>query len=280
MSISQPLSITNRIDGVLTDADSLPVLRDATNTFGVKATVAGTVVVAPGTALTRTGLGAYTYLVTGLTTGTSYTYDVEVLNDGDLTRTQPRAFVATDSGTLPTSVLFTWSQFVKRWGLKTITDMANKDGPPVGQSIDYSAVQLSFDYATDEIFGNLYGGVLAVPLDWTPNSGVVPNRVSERAMVLAFWKLSFDSRKHDTNAGKVRAGMRDNVSRMNADVYDWLGLVKAGTLQIPEAAVCATVNQYGNGPVAVFGPRRWGRALDQAPLFYGGYWGGGGFCYP
>ena len=70
------------VNGVLADATSL-TLRDPTGAYGVQRNDTGTMVVPPGTAMTRTGLGTYEYEFTDPVAGLSYTYWVEAVYEGE-----------------------------------------------------------------------------------------------------------------------------------------------------------------------------------------------------
>lgn len=98
----------------------------------------------------------------------------------------------------PVSLYVTWRNFVNNLGLNNILLASNKDasqqGPtnaqqiPKGQ-VNYYAVQNALNFATDKIHNILFGGILKVPLDFTPNGGVVPDRVAGWAEVIAFCRL-------------------------------------------------------------------------------------------
>lgn len=83
---TRTLSIVHKIDGVLTDFDSTPVLRDPTLAYGVKAVLAGTVIVAANTSFVHDGTGLYSYVVTGLTAGLGYIAFVERVYLGETKR--------------------------------------------------------------------------------------------------------------------------------------------------------------------------------------------------
>lgn len=70
------IRFTTEIEGVAADVDSV-VLSDPTGTYGVKRNDTGAAVVPDGTAMTRTGAGAYTYDFDGAEEGVEYTFYVE-----------------------------------------------------------------------------------------------------------------------------------------------------------------------------------------------------------
>lgn len=88
MSITRTLTITHRVDNVLTDLSSVPVLRDPTLVFGVKAVISGAILVPANTPFIRDSLGIYSYDLTGLTSGTQYTAWVERVYGGETKRSQ------------------------------------------------------------------------------------------------------------------------------------------------------------------------------------------------
>lgn len=124
---------------------------------------------------------------------------------------------------VPTSPYFTWDQFVNRFGYSNIVKASQKDttqaGPTALEPIpkgmpNWYAVQDSINYATDKISNILYGGVLKVPLDFTPNGGVVPLRVGRWAMIIAFCDL-FNMREPD----RVQVRNIKGVGRTFGSIY-------------------------------------------------------------
>lgn len=102
------------------------------------------------------------------------------------------------SNGVPTSLYIDWNEFVNDFGMNNIVLASNKEQsmqtPTGSQPIqkgqpNFYAVQNAFNYATDRIHNILQGGVLKIPLDFTPNGGVVPERVKNWAKVIAFCRL-------------------------------------------------------------------------------------------
>jgi hypothetical protein len=98
----------------------------------------------------------------------------------------------------PVSLYINWNDFVNAFGLQNIIKVSNKDttmqSPTGAQPIpsgtpNWYAVQMAFNFATDKIHSVLYGGILKVPLDFTNNNNVVPDRVSRWAMTIAYCDL-------------------------------------------------------------------------------------------
>ena len=75
------IQFTFTVDGSPTNATSV-VLRDPTNSYGVKRTDTNAAVVPTGTAMTPTGTGAYAHTFTDPAPGLTYNYWVEVVYDG------------------------------------------------------------------------------------------------------------------------------------------------------------------------------------------------------
>ena len=75
------LHFTFTVDGAPTNAPSI-VLRDATNTFGVRRTDTLATVVAAGTAMAQQSTGSYAHTFVDPAPGLTYNYWVEVLYDG------------------------------------------------------------------------------------------------------------------------------------------------------------------------------------------------------
>lgn len=91
---------TIKIGGVLTDADSPPVLRDPTAAFGMRRADTLAIVVAAGTALTKVATGVYERTVTDLVVGVTYTYWIETAIKGQPTRVE-KSYTPAAATTLP-----------------------------------------------------------------------------------------------------------------------------------------------------------------------------------
>lgn len=76
------LTIRTKVDDVLTDVTSV-TLSDPTGAYGVRQGTGGTIVVADGTAMTKSATGTYTYEVTLPTEGVTYTWWAEIVYAGE-----------------------------------------------------------------------------------------------------------------------------------------------------------------------------------------------------
>jgi hypothetical protein len=70
------------VGGVATDADSTPTLTDETATFGAKRLDTNGIVVAAGTAYTRTAAGTYQYILSDAVAGVTYEYWIKATIGG------------------------------------------------------------------------------------------------------------------------------------------------------------------------------------------------------
>lgn len=141
---------------------------------------------------------------------------------------------AANFSTTPVSPYFTWQTFVNRYGYDNIRKVSNKDATQSSGSgvqstpatePNWYAVQDAFNYATDEINAALRGGVLKVPLDFTPNANVVPSRVGRWAMVIAYCDL-YDMRiTQDQNKARHAP---TKMEKMLSDVYAMLSGYRGG----------------------------------------------------
>jgi hypothetical protein len=127
--------------------------------------------------------------------------------------------------TTPTSPFFTYDQFIRRWGQKNVTVASNKDS--TSSEPDLDSVQDAFDVSTSEIYQAFSGGIYAVPLDFTPNDGIVPAMLKHWAMVIAFAYL-YDARGQDE---KDRAWNKISIQLKN--VYMDMAQYRAGLKQLP-----------------------------------------------
>lgn len=80
------IGISHKIAGVLTDFDSIPVLRDPTLAYGLKRVDTSEVIVAAGTAFTHDGTGLYHYDADGLVEGVDYLAYIERVYAGETKR--------------------------------------------------------------------------------------------------------------------------------------------------------------------------------------------------
>jgi hypothetical protein len=196
---TQNILFEHRIDGVLTDYDSLMFSSEddplTPGAYGLRQTDTQTVIISAGTNFNHDSLGEYSYLVTGLTLGAPYDFWVKRVYQG---RTVKQQYNFVGSSAVPISPLFTWDQFVNKYGLRNIIMWSNKDSTQSNNNLvsvipqgepNWYAVQDAFNYATEEVYSWLRGGVLLIPLDFTPNAGVVPARVSRWAMTIARGEL-------------------------------------------------------------------------------------------
>lgn len=82
---SYTISFRVKIAGVLTDADSTPILRDEAGTYGIREVESGDVVIGltpSPTQLTRVSAGVYTYTLDPVEEGVVYQYAIEAVVDG------------------------------------------------------------------------------------------------------------------------------------------------------------------------------------------------------
>ena len=82
-----------KVNNVLADADSPPVLRDPTNTFGFKKDVGNEIILPAGTPLPKLSTGIYALAVVDLVAGQGYTYWLETTVGGNTT-TQVKHYIA------------------------------------------------------------------------------------------------------------------------------------------------------------------------------------------
>lgn len=125
----------------------------------------------------------------------------------------------------PTSDLFTYAEFVHRFGLRSITLASNKDNAKAANP-DFNAIQQSFNYCVSEVYDALRGGVYAVPLVFTTENGLAPSGIKDPAMTIAFGNLYEVRGWEDKN----RVGNKQERNVQMA--YNKLGWIKAGIKQI------------------------------------------------
>jgi hypothetical protein len=186
---------------------------------------------------------------------------------------------------VPVSPYIIWDEFVNRFGWMNIVKASNKDGYQVTangsvQQIDnpktpnYFAVQDSFNYASEKVDSELMGGVLQIPLDFTPNGGEVPIRVRRWAMIIAFCDL-LNMRNPDKSVKRIRttSGWKtesaggDSMGSQLEEVLMDIAMHKHGQWrQMPEAKHATSATPGVAAPLHRFGMCR---MIDGVPLFYG-----------
>lgn len=150
----------------------------------------------------------------------------------------------TTVGPLPTNSYFPYDRFINRYGLENVMRASNKDQTqqvgssanpiPKGQ-INAYAVQDAFNSATDDFHRRMYGGVLRVPLDFSPNLNVVPSDIAEIVMHMAWCKL-YGTRGLEAKGKNQKSNQF--VEELNA-CYDKIAAMRAGEFQVPEAMQAA-----------------------------------------
>jgi hypothetical protein len=98
------------VDGTPTDPTSI-VLRDPTNSYGIKRNDTGATIVPAGTAMTQVATGVFEYTAANVENGTTYTAWIEIVYAGDTFRFEVTAVPGVDFASL------TYPD-----GLKTILD--------------------------------------------------------------------------------------------------------------------------------------------------------------
>jgi hypothetical protein len=125
----------------------------------------------------------------------------------------------------PTCDLFTYAEFIRRFGLKNIALASNKDNAKANEP-DLDSVQQAFDHCVSEVYDALRGGIYAVPLVFTTADGTAPHGIKDPAMVIAFAYL-YESRGWED---KNRVGNKHERNVQMA--YNRLGWIKSGLKQI------------------------------------------------
>lgn len=96
-----------------------------------------------------------------------------------------------DVGT-PTSPLWAYADFLSWVGIKTVSQASNKDSPATSaeSSVNRYAVQMAFNYAINQIYDRCQGSRFNVPLDFTPNAGIVPQIVQRWGFIISMEDLT------------------------------------------------------------------------------------------
>lgn len=179
-----------------------------------------------------------------------------------------------NAGNLPTSPWFTYSDFVRKYGVKNVMVATNKDklsNPNAATVPDFILLQDAFDSGFEEVCDLLRGGVWKVPLDFSPNSGNVPKLIRNAAMECAFRYITDDR-------GIEEKGNRfdTRLDRMAQSTISRLKMVKDGVIQIlavpatgmgAEAVPNLSLHGWSRFPWVVSG--YWLPILDAAPIWIG-----------
>lgn len=238
--------------------------------IGVIRTDNSSSVVPPNTAYTHISTGVYQLTFTDPTEGLTYNYWRQVVVDGETLYDNATSTLYQPT---PTAIYWTWTQFVNRFGLKNIVLSSNKDGKSADPN--FAAIQDSFDYAADEIHSALRGGVLAVPLDFTLYSNIVPQVVSRWGMVIAYADL------YDVRGWEDKNMVGNKMSRMVRQTYDDISLYKSGIKQMLAApAVDHRGNTIDLSHGTAFGPPVNSLGWNLfGPGYFPGFAGGWGYGY-
>jgi hypothetical protein len=110
------------VDGMPTDPTSI-VLRDPTNTFGVKRNDTSAIIVPAGTAMTHVATGVFEYTAANVDNGTTYTAWIEIVYAGDTYRFEVTAVPGVDvaSLTFPDGLKTVLDQLVSLYAQVTLS---------------------------------------------------------------------------------------------------------------------------------------------------------------
>jgi len=214
--------------GIPTDVTSA-VLRDPTNTFGLQRVGAGGPVLPAGTPMPRISAGYYKLTIDGdsnLMPGATYEYWVEWTVNG-LTDRRQKFFVAQPALADPISRYTSYDAFLRRWGTKNVREASEPDNK--ADEVNLQAVQDAFEFADEDIDDELRGGVVQVPLDFTPWDDFVPRKVRGWADSLAFGYL------YEKRGWQEKKVLKNKVQPLVEKAYNEMQMVKNGLLQINAA---------------------------------------------
>jgi hypothetical protein len=173
------------------------------------------------------GSTEYVYTLNNLLPVREYEYRIEYDYNGD-TDSLYRTFATPDVVVgEPVSIFTSYEAFRLRWGTKNIAEASEPDSKAIEPNL--AAVQEAFSFADDEIQDELRGGVLAVPLDFTPWGGIVPRKVQGWAQVLAFGYL------YEKRGWQEKKTLKNKVVPLMERTYHEMQLVKNGIIQINAA---------------------------------------------
>jgi hypothetical protein len=162
MSVQQNINFEHRINGALTDYDSLTLSSEddpaAPGAYGLRRSDTLQVIVPAGTAFTHTGLGEYTYAVPGLSTGVTYDFWVRRVYQGRTVK-QQYYFIA------PLAGYCSRNDIEQKFGVDNVATYAdlnnNQNATEISERID-TAIAIS----SRRIDFMLQGGPYNVPLSF------------------------------------------------------------------------------------------------------------------
>lgn len=269
------ITLTFKVGGVLQDQSAVIFSGPkGVDNKGVTRTDNGATVVAQGTALPRLSLGVYQYIINP-DPAAGLTYDCWFkVTKPDGTVAQFEQLIPAGTGNA-TSDLFTYNEFIRRWGLNNVVLWSQKDAYDKNNPTpDFAALQLSYDYATDEIYNRFRGTQFAVPFTYAANNGLVPPTVKEWGLIISADHV-FTSRGMDQkNQTQTR------FEKMTKRVYSDMGLYVVGVKQMAvDYSTGAEADMSGRGIFTrgcgvnsyYYPGWSWCCYLDAAPI----YWLGG-----
>lgn len=234
MSLTAPLTLRWKVDGVLTDVASA-VLADPTATYGVRNTATSATVIASGAAMTHAATGVYTYNDSSLSDAVGYSWYAKVTDtDG-----QVLYFPFTKSaiaGTAVSGVYANSGDIINLFGEDNVIAWSNLDNT-VTDAIDSVRTQTALTYADSEIDNFFRDGPYTVPLSVGSGVATVTNWA---AVIAGVWLYN--------NRGQATEGQAANqYQQMLAGVRSQMALYKGGTLRLNAARVFGGVS---NAPAA------------------------------
>lgn len=217
---TRTISIVHKIDAVPTDFDSIPVLRDPALAYGVKAVVAGTVIVAANTPFVHDGTGLYSYEIDGLTAGLQYIAFIERVYLGETKRSSTTWTAGVSSAASRYAAQSDVENIFGPENVAVWSDMSNAG------TVNTARVQLGLDNADAEIDGFFRDGPFAVPLSLASESVVMVRRWA--AVFAGVWLYQNRGQWDEDKQG-------NNYSQMRTDVVAEMAAYKGGSLHLDAA---------------------------------------------
>jgi hypothetical protein len=244
---TKTLRISRKVEGVSLNADEV-VLSDPTGTYGVRLLGSSEVHTDAGTVVPSLGNGQYAIGLTDLISGQVYEYVVK-RTVGTSIRYVRGTFIAEESAG-PVSIFHTYDEFLDRFGQKNVARASNKDSDD--KQVNLPAVQQAFDYASEQI-NHFFLGFYVIPLDWEPNSGIVPMTVRSWAMSLAYDFL-YEARGFLDVSSPVRSArggfsgskpdVRNKVSALAQSARNQMALYRGGLRELPAVRDTGAGREY------------------------------------
>jgi hypothetical protein len=210
------------VAGVPTDADTAPVLRDPTNSYGVIQDSSAVIIRAAGTPLVRQSAGLYQLTVDSLEAGEAYTYWIETTFDGDTTRQEKHYTAPTIAEAEPVGSYTSYDEIKTELGERNSEIVSQLDNEIT--DADLARIQQAIDEADAYTRRRFLNNSRGYKTDPYPGSSLAADKTVRRATTrYAAYTLvvhrQWQNGTGDEAQKAMMVGLRDRAMALYAELF-------------------------------------------------------------